>query len=109
MNTNYITVKSEAEQNGLIAIEKNVFIDLVKKTLIDHKYTNLATYLPYKTIEILADENNKLTINVVINVKYGNNVMRVIEDIQKKIHNTIINSTNIEDIVVNVGVVGFVF
>lgn len=30
MNTNYITVKSEVEQNGLIAIEKNVFIDLVK-------------------------------------------------------------------------------
>lgn len=86
-----------------------MFLLTLLKTLIDHKYTNLATYLPYKTIEILADENNKLTINVVINVKYGNNVMRVIEDIQKKIHNTIINSTNIEDIVVNVGVVGFVF
>lgn len=109
MSTNYIIIKNESENNGLIALEQNVFIELIKNTLIDHEYTNLADASLYKKNINLTYENEQLTVDIDLRVKFGKRVIRVIEDIQKKISEALLLKTNIKSVKVNIGVVGFIF
>lgn len=109
MSANYVIIKNEIENNGIIAIEKNVFRDIVKNTLLEHEYTNLADApLLGKSMTLVYDEET-LTIDLDLKVKFGNRVIRVIEDIQKKIYDTLKQRTNVKSVIVNIGVVGFIF
>ena len=109
MSTNYVVIENALENNGILAISKNVFKDLAKETLVEHEYTYLANAMPFSKNIVVTYQKEKLVINIDLEVKFGNKVIKIIEDIQKKIHDTILARTSIGNVEVNIGVVGFEF
>lgn len=111
MNTNYVVIENAHENNGILAIAQNVFKEIAKETLLEHEYTYLAEGMPFSKNIVIAydDVKDKLVINIDLEVRFGNKVIKIIEDIQKRIHDTILSRTNINNVEVNIGVVGFEF
>lgn len=109
MSNNYVYVEDALDQEGYMAISKGVFKALAQETLEEDKYTKLAEALPFTESIEVAFEEDVLVISMFLKVKSGNQVMKVVEDIQKKIHDAIVQKTNVKDVRVNVEVVGFVF
>ncbi len=109
MSTNYVIIENALENAGILAIAKNVFRDIAKETLLEHEYTYLAETMPFSKSIVITYQKDKLVINIDLEVRFGNNVIKIIEDIQKKIHDTILARTSISDVEVNIGVVGFEF
>ena len=109
MSTNYVIIENALENPGILAIAKNVFRDIAKETLLEHEYTYLADTMPFSKSIVITYQKDKLVLNVDLEVRFGNNVIKIIEDIQKKIHDTILARTSISEVEVNIGVVGFEF
>ncbi|NLC54273.1 MAG: Asp23/Gls24 family envelope stress response protein [Erysipelothrix sp.] len=109
MSTNYVIIENALENAGILAIAKNVFRDIAKETLLEHEYTYLAETMSFSKSIVITYQKDKLVINIDLEVRFGNNVIKIIEDIQKKIHDTILARTSISDVEVNIGVVGFEF
>lgn len=109
MSTNYIIIENALETEGILAIAKNVFKDIAKETLLEHEYTYLANAMPFSKNIVITYNEDKLVINIDLEVRFGNKVIKIIEDIQKKIHDTILARTSIDNVEVNIGVVGFEF
>lgn len=109
MSTNYVIIENALANRGVLAIAKNVFRDIAKETLLEHEYTKIADTNPFSKSIVISYIDEKLVLDIDINVKFGNKVVRVLEDIQKKIHDTIIARTSISNVEVNIGVVGFKF
>ena len=109
MSTNYVVIENALENEGVLAIAKNVFRDIAKETLLDHDFTFLADTMPFGKSIVITYIDEKLVLNIDLEVRYGNKVIKVLEDVQKKIHDTILSRTSISNVEVNIGVVGFEF
>lgn len=109
MSTNYVIIENALENQGSLAIAMNVFKDIAKETLLEHKYTFLKEGMPFSKNIFVTYKDKELVISIDLEVKYGNKVIKVIEDIQKKVHDTILARTNVDNVKVNIGVTGFEF
>lgn len=109
MSTNYVIIENALENKGVLAIAKNVFRDIAKETLNEHEFTILAGHTPFTKSIIVTYEDEELVLNIDLDVKFGNKVIKVIEDVQRKIHDTILARTSIDNVKINIGVVGFEF
>lgn len=109
MSANYVIIENDLENNGILAIAKNVFRDIAKETLTEHEYTYLADANPFSKSINISYQKEKLVLNIELEVRFGNKVIKIIEDIQKRIHDTILSRTSIDNVEVNIGVVGFEF
>ncbi len=109
MSTNYVVIENALENKGVLAIAKNVFRDIAKETLLEHENTFLADTMPFTKNINVTFEDDLLVINIDLEVKFGSKVIKVLEDIQAKLHDTIISRTSINNVKVNIGVVGFEF
>lgn len=109
MSANYIIIEDALENEGVLAIAKNVFRDIAKETLLEHKYTGLADTSPFGKNIVVSYKDEKLVLSIDLDVKFGNKVIKVLEDIQRKIHDTILSRTSIDNVEVNIGVDGFEF
>lgn len=109
MSANYIIIEDALENEGVLAIAKNVFRDIAKETLLEHKYTDLADTSPFGKNIVVSYKDEKLVLSIDLDVKFGNKVIKVLEDIQRKIHDTILSRTSIDNVEVNIGVDGFEF
>lgn len=110
MSTNYIEILHNSEVPGTLAIATSVISDIVKYTLADSKYVEIENRLLQQNRGItIKYDNDILVINIDVDVKYGNRVIGVVEKIQSKIFQAVTTSTSIQNVVVNVWVVGFTF
>lgn len=109
MSTNYVIIENALAKEGVLAIAKNVFRDIAKETLLEHEYTKIADANPFSKSIVISYIDEKLVLDIDLNVKFGNRVVKVLEDVQKKIHDTIIARTSIDNVEVNISVVGFKF
>lgn len=107
MSTNYVIINNDTSA-GILAVEKNVFRDIVKYTIQDSKHLNVPHNLLQNNIAVdYVDE--VLVIDVDLTVKFGNRVIGVLENIQQKIHDSITNNSSLKDVIVNINVIGFNF
>ncbi len=109
MSTNYIVISSDESIEGTLAIEKGVFRDIAKQTLSENKFINVSNDMMQNKRIAVAYEENKLVLDIDVEVKFGNRTIGVIENVQKKIFETITNRTSVEDVVININVIGFIF
>ncbi|NLY62503.1 MAG: Asp23/Gls24 family envelope stress response protein [Erysipelothrix sp.] len=110
MSSNYIEILNNSEINGKVSIEKSVIGDIAKYSVEESKYVSFSHKLIQQNKGIsVTYEDEVLTINLEVEVKFGNHVVGVIENLQQKIYQAITTSTGIEDVCVNVWVIGFTF
>lgn len=109
MSANYVIIENALENEGVLAIAKNVFRDIAKETLLDHEFTFLADTSPFTKNIVISYVDDKLVLNIDLQVRFGNKVIKVLEDVQRKIHDTILARTSINNVEINIGVVGFEF
>lgn len=106
MSTNYVIINDSEE--GILAIEKTVFRDIVKYTIAESKYLNIPHNLRQNNITVEFNDG-KLIISAELVVQFGNRVIGVLENIQQKIYDTITNNSTLTDVEVNINVIGFNF
>lgn len=109
MSSNYIEIFNDSEINGTLAIEKSVVRDIAKHTILENGKVSINTKLMQNKGVSVLYEDGQLTVNLDVDVKYGNHVIGVIENVQNKIFQAITTSTGIQDVIINVWVVGFTF
>ena len=118
MNDNYITCP---ETNGSINISEDVIYSLVRAAITEVDGVaglantaggELAEILGLKTVtkgvKVQLDDNC-VVVDVIITVTYGNNILKVAQDVQEKIINVIQYTTGFEQPQVNVHVSGLAF
>lgn len=109
MNSNYVVINNEDNDLGTLAIEKNVFSEMVKQIILDNKNLNIGHAILQNNKVNVIYSDGQLLLNIDVMVKYGNRAMGVIENVQKKIFETITNKTSVSDVIINICVVGFIF
>lgn len=108
MSNDYILIKGEGGIEGTLAISKNVFRDIAKQTIQDNDNFNIPDNFLQNNV-LVNFKDGALKIDVDLQVKYGNRVIGVLENIQKKIHETVTSRTSLTDVVVDINVIGFIF
>ncbi len=109
MSTNYIVISNSDSIEGTLAIEKSVFRDIAKQTLSENKFINVSNDMMQNKRIAVTYEEGKLLLDIDVEVKFGNRTIGVIENVQKKIFETITNATSVTDVTVNINVLGFIF
>ncbi len=118
MGENYISCQAE---KGSINISEEVITDVVKSAVGEVEgvaglsYTagaEIAELIGFKTVTKgvkvqFIDE--KIIIDVIINVLYGSNIVQVAREVQEKVMSLVQASTGIEQAEVNVHVAGISF
>lgn len=118
MGDNYISCQAD---KGSINISEEVITDVVKSAVSEVEgvaglsYTagaEIAELLGFKTVSKgvkvqFIDE--KIIIDVIINVLYGSNIVQVAREVQEKVMSLVQASTGIEQAEVNVHVSGISF
>lgn len=105
MNSNYIEINQDDNSLGTLAIQKNVFSDLVKQVI---KNSDSSQAVLHNKVNISYSEG-ELVLNIEVMLKYGNRALGVIENVQRKIFEVISNGTSVSDVIINISVVGFIF
>ncbi len=105
MNSNYIEINQDDNSLGTLAIQKNVFSDLVKQVIIN---SDSSQAVLHNKVNISYNEG-ELVLNIEVMLKYGNRALGVIENVQRKIFEVISNGTSVSDVIINISVVGFIF
>ena len=118
MGENYITCR---EENGSINISEDVISGIVRTAVLDVEGVSgmsttagaeLAELIGLKTLPKgvkVHFEGQKIIIDAIINVVYGNNVVNVAKNVQTAVRSVIQASTGFEDAEVNVHVSGISF
>ena len=118
MPDNYITRKME---KGSINISEDVVAALVKTVVMETDgVAELANAVGADVAELSGIKMNirgvkvrfpedKISVDVVITVKYGNNIVNVAQKVQEAVLSAVETSTGIEEAEVNVHVAGIAF
>ena len=118
MNDNYITCQEEL---GSINISEDVISSLVRTAVSEVKGVaslantaggELAELLGLKTVTKgvkVQLNDNEATVDVIISVSYGSNILKVAKDVQEKVSGLIQGTTGFERPQVNVHVSGLSF
>lgn len=109
MSTNYIVINDDESIEGTLAIEKSVFRDLAKLALSENKFINVSNDMMQNKRIAVTYEEEQLVLDIDVEVKFGNRTIGIIENMQKKIFDSITNGTSVTDVVVNINVIGFIF
>ncbi|MCR5664795.1 MAG: Asp23/Gls24 family envelope stress response protein [Oscillospiraceae bacterium] len=118
MNDNYIVCQEEL---GSINISEDVIVSLVRSAVAEVEGVaglantaggELSELLGLKTVtkgvKVQLDEN-RVTVDVIINVYYGRSIVQVAQEVQEKISGVIQATTGFEKPQVNVHVSGLAF
>ena len=101
----YIT---QVQENGNVMISEDVVSSIVANAAVDVEgVDSLVTRKNWgKSIKILIAEDNALTIDCNISVKYGQSVVAVAKNVQEAVTNAVESMTGVKVAVMNVNVCG---
>lgn len=118
MGENYITCY---EKNGSINISDEVVSSIVRAAVSELEgVAGLSNTSGAELVELIGIKSlskgikirfneGKVTVDAIINVSYGQNIVEVAKTVQEKILNVVQTATGIDDVVVNVHVSGVAF
>lgn len=118
MAENYITCQ---EANGSINISEDVISTMVRAAVLDVEgVAGLSNTAGAEIAELIGIKtlskgvkvqflNDKVVVDAIITVAYGNNVVNVARNVQEKVVNTVSAATGFEKAEVNVHVSGIAF
>ena len=93
----------------MIALSKCVFETIAQISIDEIDGVTLVENSPMKKSYLCKIGNNKLNVMVEIRIKYGMNVHQSCESIQDRIHQNILQMTNLSCENIDVKVTGFIF
>ena len=101
----YIT---QVQENGNVMISEDVVSSIVANAAVEVEGVHaLVTRKNWgKSIKILIAEDNQLTIDCNISVKYGQSVVAVAQNVQETVTNAVESMTGVKVGVMNVNVCG---
>jgi uncharacterized alkaline shock family protein YloU len=118
MSDKYVSIPQE---NGSINISEEVVASLVVNAINETEGVSglantagneLAELIGLKTVQkgIKVQFNEgKITVDAIITVQYGQNIVKVAQDAQDAVNSAILSATGIEDSEVNIHVSGIAF
>lgn len=118
MSDKYITVPQES---GSVNISEDVIVSLVQNAVMEvdgvagFAFTagnELAELIGLKTVAKgikVQFEDSRIIIDIIITVKYGQNIVQVAQNVQDKVSSMIASTTGIDGNEVNVHVSGIAF
>ena len=118
MGENYITCQAE---KGSINISEEVITSVVKSAVSEvdgvaglsyTAGTEIAELIGLKTVSKgvkVQFVNERIIVDVIVNVKYGSNIVKVAQEVQDKVMSMVQASTGIEQAEVNVHISGIAF
>ncbi len=109
MAQEYIVIKHNEEQIGLIALTKEVFEMIAKIACEEDPGLVALESGPLKKPVVCKIQENMLNVHVEVKIKYGQNVSDVCERLQKKIYQSIQQMTDLKCNLIDIKVIGFAF
>ena len=118
MNENYITCR---EENGSINIAEEVISGVVRTAILETEgVAGLSNTAGAEIAELIGIKSlskgvkvqfaeGKIVVDVIINVKYGCNIVNVAKDVQDRVMDVVQATTGMENAAVNVHVAGIAF
>ncbi|MCI5723672.1 MAG: Asp23/Gls24 family envelope stress response protein [Erysipelotrichaceae bacterium] len=106
MAQDYVVLK-EKNENGVIAINKNVFKSISEISIDDIENAIRIPSARFTKPLAVKIENNQLHITADIKVKYGSNVSATCELVQNRIYENIVFMTGFKPADVTVNVIDF--
>jgi uncharacterized alkaline shock family protein YloU len=118
MSDKYISIPHDS---GSVNISEDVIIRLVQNAVSESDgvagfaYTagnELAELIGLKTVQKgikVQFVDSSIVVDAIINVKYGENIVKVAQDVQNRVRALIVSTTGIEDAQINIHVSGISF
>ena len=118
MAEKYVTIPQE---NGSINISEEVIASLVVNAINETEGVSglantagneLAELIGLKTVQKgikVQFAEGKITVDAIISVQYGQNIVKVAQDAQDNVNSAILSATGIEDSEINIHVSGIAF
>lgn len=117
MAENYITI---TEEKGTIFISEEVISNFIRTTVTEiegvgsiqnasgAEFAELVGIKYFKGIKICS-ENNTITVDIIMTVKYGNNIIDVANNVQSSVASQLESLLGLNDVNVNIHVSGISF
>ncbi len=107
MAQDYIVLNTEASGNGMISINKSVIYAIAELSIDEIEDARRIVKTRFNKPLTVKIENNTLSIEADVKLKYQANVNQTCELIQNKIYENVFNMTGYKANSVKVNVVGF--
>lgn len=107
MAQDYIVLNTEASGNGMISINKSVIYSIAELSIDEIEDARRIVKTRFNKPLTVKIENNTLSIEADVKLKYQANVNQTCELIQNKIYENVFNMTGYKANSVKVNVVGF--
>ena len=109
MATEYIVSKNRENKLGIIGLSTAVFELIAEGAVEEIGDVKVATRTGLKKSITCKVVNSYIVITMNVLVNRNNNINDVSSLIQQRIHDSIVQMTELKDIIVNVNVVGFYY
>ena len=107
MAKDYIILKSESDDKGSISINKSVIYSITELSIDEIEDARRIPKTRFNKPLTVSVEDNKLSIEADVKLKYQANVNQTCELIQNKIYENVYNMTGFKAGSVKVNVIGF--
>ncbi|MDR1795045.1 MAG: Asp23/Gls24 family envelope stress response protein [Erysipelotrichaceae bacterium] len=109
MANEYIAIKDEKDEMGIVAITRQVFESIAGLSVSEESIFELPESTPFYHPVSCKVNHKEFSVSLDVKIRFGSNVVSECSKLQEKIHSAIAQMTDLNCRNIDIRVIGFLF